>query len=72
MLYTVDEGQLLRLWSVVSYFENIQQIEDPVVQFEILTNAQILLTAFILDLQPLSDETKPWRTGVDRGMTFDA
>jgi len=72
MLYTVDEGQLLRLWTVISYFENMRQIDDPVVQFEILTNAQILLTAFILELQPLKDQTRLPRTSADWRARFDA
>jgi hypothetical protein len=37
MVYTVEEGQLLRLWSVIRCFEVIQETQDPVAQSEILT-----------------------------------
>jgi hypothetical protein len=72
MLYAVDEGQLLRLWSVISYFESMRQIEGPIAQLEIFTNAQILLTAYILDLQPLSGQTRYSRISADRRTIFDA
>jgi hypothetical protein len=58
MVYTMDEGQLLRVWAVICCFGEIREIQDPIVQSEILTNAQILLTAFVLELQPLpGDQT---------------
>lgn len=53
MVYTMDDGQLLRVWSVIRQFSEIREINDPVVQSEMLTAAQILLTAFVLELQPL-------------------
>jgi hypothetical protein len=53
MVYTMDEGQLLRVWAVICCFGEIREIQDPIIQSEILTNAQILLTAFVLELQPL-------------------
>jgi hypothetical protein len=60
MIYTMDESQLLRVWTVISCFGRIRETEDPSIQSEILTNAQILLTAFVLDLEPL-DGIKPSR-----------
>jgi hypothetical protein len=56
MLYAMDEQQLLRVWSVIRCFQNIRAIHDPQAQAEILTKAQILLTAFAVDLQPLDGE----------------
>lgn len=54
MLYTMDEGQLLRVWSVIRCFSEIREIADPLVQSEVLIGTQLLLTAFVLELQPLS------------------
>jgi len=56
MVYTMEEGQLLRLWSVIRCFEVIREIQDPTPRSEILTKEQILLTAFVLDLKPSSEE----------------
>ena len=75
MVYTLDECQLLRLWSVMHCFTQIREINDPVAQSEIITNAQILLTAFVIDLKPLvGDQTNsaPPRTSLDQIVTFDA
>jgi hypothetical protein len=60
MVYTMEEGQLFRLWTVVRSFEVIRETPDPVTQSEILTKAQIQLTAFILDLHPAGGhQTRP-------------
>jgi hypothetical protein len=56
MVYTMDEGQLHRVWAVICCFEQIREIQDPIMQSAILTNAQILLTAFVLDLEPVAGE----------------
>jgi hypothetical protein len=53
MVYTIDERQLVRLRSVMRCFSQIREVKDPDTQSEILTNAQIILTTFILDLKPL-------------------
>ena len=53
MVYTVDERQLLDLWTAISCLGDVREIPDPVVRSELLTQAQIHLTAFVLDLQPL-------------------
>jgi hypothetical protein len=75
MVYTMDECQLLRLWSVMHCFTQVREINDPVTQSEILTNAQMLLTAFVIDLKPLvGDQTSsaPPKTSLDQIVTFDA
>jgi hypothetical protein len=56
MVYTIDERQVLRIWSVICCFAEIRQIQDPVAQSEILTKAQMFLTAFVLDLKPSRGE----------------
>ena len=75
MLYTMDQRQLLRLWSVMHCFTQMREINDPVTQSEILTNAQVLLTAFVIDLKPLVGDqpssVSP-RTSLDQIATFDA
>jgi hypothetical protein len=75
MVYTMDEDQLLRVWTVISCFERIRESQDPINQSEILTDAQILLTAFVLDLKPLpgdqSSSAAP-RTKRDKMIAFDA
>ena len=75
MLYTMDQCQLLRLWSVMHCFTQMREINDPVTQSEILTNAQVLLTAFVIDLKPwVGDQpsSAPPRTSLDQIATFDA
>jgi len=56
MLYTINDQQLLQVWFVIRCFQDIRAIHDPEAQAEILTKAQILLTTFVLDLQPLAGE----------------
>jgi hypothetical protein len=71
MLYTMDEDQLSRVWSVIRCFQTMREIRDPVIQSKILTDAQILLTAFVLDLQPLpGDQASAAR--LKPGARFDA
>jgi hypothetical protein len=53
MVYTIDECQLLQVWSAMRSFSQLREVNDPVAQNEILTNAQIVLTAFLLNLKPL-------------------
>jgi hypothetical protein len=75
MAYTIDERQLLRLWSVTRCFTQIREVNDLEIQFHILNDAQIFLTAFLLDLKPLiGDQTNPAqpRTSLDQIVTFDA
>jgi hypothetical protein len=75
MSYTMDQCQLLRLWSVMHCFTQMREINDPVTQSEILTNAQVLLTAFVIDLKPwVGDQPSSAapRTSLDQIATFDA
>ena len=50
MTYTIDEHQLVELWTAISCLGHIREISDPLARSEILTQAQIHLTAFVLDL----------------------
>lgn len=68
MTYTIDDRQLLELWTVVSCLGHVREIPDPLVRSEILTRAQIRLTAFVLDLQPLPRD----QVGAAAPRTFDA
>jgi len=75
MVYTVDEQQLLRLWSVMSCFECLREIQDPALQSALITNAQTFLTAFVLDLKPsLGDQAErtTLRPVADKITGFDA
>jgi hypothetical protein len=56
MVYTIDERQLLRVWSVICCFAEMRKIQDPMTQSELLTKAQMLLTAFVLDLKQLPEK----------------
>jgi hypothetical protein len=75
MFYSVDENQLLKLWSVICCFEAMRVIQDPTVQSEIITNAQTFLAAFVLDLRPSpGDEASSatLRSRLDQITKFDA
>jgi hypothetical protein len=69
----MDECQLLDLWSVMRCFTQMREVNDPVTRSEILANAQILLTAFVLDLKPLEKTSSaPPTTSLDQIVAFDA
>jgi hypothetical protein len=75
MVYTMDEYQLLRLWSVIRCFAEIRENSEPIIQSEILTNAQIILTAIVFDLNPLVEDrarSAPPRISLSKIVTFDA
>ena len=75
MIYTMNEHQLLRSWSVIRCFAQIREINNPEAQSEILTKAQILLTAFAFDLKPLVEDranSAPPRISLDKVVSFDA
>ena len=75
MLYTMDQGQLLRVWTAMRFLGEIREAKDPTAQSEIITDTQMLLTAFVIDLKPLvGDQTNsaPPRTSLDQIVTFDA
>jgi hypothetical protein len=53
MVYAVDDGQLLNIWTALRYLGEVREIPDPADRSEVLTGAQALLTAFVLMLKPL-------------------
>ncbi len=75
MNYTVDVEQLLNLWTVIRILGEIREIPDETGRSDVLTEAQILLTAFVLGLKPLSrDEADrtTLRTRLSEMTRFDA
>jgi len=50
--FRTDDAQLLGLWTATRLLGVIREIEDPGDQAELLTKAQVLLTAFVLGLEP--------------------
>jgi hypothetical protein len=42
MVYTMDEGQLLRVWTVISCFGRMREITDPLIQSEITKRSDTL------------------------------
>jgi hypothetical protein len=54
LLYTLDNAQLLGLYSVIRLFGEIREAEDPGVRSELAAEAQRCLAAFISELKPLS------------------
>ena len=52
MVYTTDDGQLLGLWTAIRLIGEVREIKDPMVQAQILTQAQIFLTALAVVLKP--------------------
>ena len=75
MVYKTDDGQLLGLWTATRLLGEIRGLEDQGKQAELLTEAQILLTAFVLGLEPIvSDQTSSAALGTGRGQLtkFDA
>ena len=53
MVYTLDDGQLLSIWSVISQLGLIREMSDPADKSMLLTRAQALLTMLALELSPL-------------------
>ncbi len=75
MVYTMNVDQLFGLWTVIRLMGEIREISDAITQSEVLTEAQILLTAFVLGLKPLPrDEADPItrKTGLNEMTGFDA
>jgi hypothetical protein len=73
MVYTMY--QLLRLRSVIRCFAEIRENGEPIIQSEILTNTQIILTAIVFDLNPLVEDrarSAPPRISLSKIVTFDA
>jgi hypothetical protein len=60
MIYIVDLDKLFSLSTVIRLLGGIREIPDAITRSEVLTEAQILLTAFVLELKPLPrNETDP-------------
>ena len=75
MEFRTDEAQLLGLWAATRLLGEIRDLEDPMDRTELLTKAEILLTAFVLGLEPLhSDRTISAlpSAGLGRVAAFDA
>ena len=75
MVYTTDDAQLLVLWTAIRFLGEIREIEDPIAHNEILMQAQILLTAFVVGLEPrICDQTSSGspRAGLGQVVAFDA
>jgi hypothetical protein len=75
MKYAVDVEQLLNLWTVIRILGEIRELPDETCRSDVLTEAQILLTAFVLGLKPLArdqaDSIGP-RTRPNEMTRFDA
>jgi hypothetical protein len=54
--FRTDDAQLLGLWMATRLLGEIRGLEDRVGQAELLTKTQILLTAFLLGLEPLGPD----------------
>jgi hypothetical protein len=74
MVYSLDDGQLLNIWTAIRYLGEIREIHDPADRSEVLTEAQALLTAFVLMLKPLPGEPvgPSLKTALGQMTRFDA
>ena len=75
MEFRTDESQLLGLWMATRLLGEIRHTEHRGEQAELLTKAQILLTAFVLGLEPLgADQASSASTKASLGRVarFDA
>ena len=70
----IDDRQLLGLWAIIEYFGVLRELTDEKDRREILMRTQILLTAFIVGLEPVSGQTSSAmpRTNLDQMATFYA
>ena len=53
MVYTLDDGQLLSIWTVINQLGLIRELPDPTDRSMFLTRAQALLTMLALEVSPL-------------------
>ena len=53
MIYTLDDGQLLSIWTVINQLGLIREIPDPTDRLIFPTRAQALLTMLALGVCPL-------------------
>lgn len=58
MVYGIDCNRLLGLYTVAPLLGEVREISDAADRSELLTKAQIILTAFIIDLEPLAKERR--------------
>jgi hypothetical protein len=75
MICTVDVARLFGLSTVIRLLGGIREIPDAITRSEVLTEAQILLTAFVLGLNPLSGDPEnaiTLRTRLDEMPKLDA
>ncbi len=75
VIYTMDIDQLFGLWTVIRLLGEVREIPDAISRSEVLTETQILLTAFVLGLKPLpTAEADPitLRTSLNEMTGFDA
>ena len=75
MVYTTDDAQLLGLWTAIRFLGEVREIKNPNAHNEILIQTQILLTAFVVGLEPrICDQTSSGspRAGLGRVVAFDA
>jgi hypothetical protein len=54
--FRTDDAQLLGLWTATRLLGEIRGLDGGMDQAELLTKAQILLTAFVLGLEPLGSD----------------
>jgi hypothetical protein len=56
MPYTLDDSQLLSIWTVISQLGLIREMPDPIDRSLLLTRAQALLTVLALQLSPFAQD----------------
>jgi len=75
MVYTLDDGQLLSIWSVINQLGLIREMPDPTDRSIFLTRAQALLTMLALEVSPLPQDRNDATTvgpRPNRAEKFDA
>jgi hypothetical protein len=75
MLYSVNDGELFGLWTAIRLIGEVRDNPDPIVQSDFLTRTQMLLTAFVLGLEPWPGERTiagPLQPSAERAIRFDA
>jgi hypothetical protein len=73
--FRTHEAQLLGLWAATRLLGEIRELERRGDQAELLTKVQILLTAFVLGLEPLGSDqasSDSPRAGLRQVVRFDA
>jgi hypothetical protein len=73
--FRTDEAQLLGLWTATRLLGEVRGLAQRGNQAELLSKAQILLTAFVLGLEPLGPDqasSASPRADLGRVVRFDA